>query len=127
MAFELLHGLKSIISTNDLSGYATAARQQFYFVKIDTNGQIIVGTAGGYCIGVVQDNPPALSPGQVCGPGSITKVYCGGSFAAGQNVMSNSTGQCVAATSGSQILGVALTAGVNAYLATILYQPMGKM
>ena len=123
MAYDILGFCKSIKSTNDLF----TVRQQYYFVKIDSNGQIVVCAAGNYSVGVVQDTPKAGDPGLVCGPGALTKVMCGGSFSPGQYVMSNSTGQAVAASSSSHILGIALTAGVLNYIAEIIFQPIGTI
>ena len=105
---------------------ATAAftrPSQYSLVKLDTNGQLAPATAGGYAIGVIQDTPAAGDPGAVCYPGDITKVICGGTFTAGQDVCSDSTGRAVAATSGGYVVGQALTAGAVGFLATIVYQP----
>lgn len=116
MAYEIVK-VKSIKAT------ASFASKQFTFVKLDTSGQIATPSSGGYAIGVVQDKPGAGDPGAVCFPGDITKVICGGSFNAGGDVMSDGNGAAVAGTSGSYILGQALTAGVSGFLADIVYQP----
>ena len=126
MAYDNLGFCKSIKSTNSLF----SPRQQYYFVALDTNGQIIVninnhGNQG--VIGVVQDTPLAGDPGLVCGLGAITKVMCGGTITAGQAVMSDNLGRAVAATSGLQTLGYALTAGAVNYLADIVFQPFGAL
>ena len=49
----------------------------------------------------------------------------GRAFSAGQDVSTDSLGQAVAATSAVSVLGVALTAGVEGYLADIIFQPKG--
>ena len=116
MAFE-------IVRTKSINATATFASKQFTFVKIDTNGQLATPSAGGYAIGVVQDKPGAGSPGAVCFPGDITKVLCGGSFDPGDEVMTDGNGKAVVATSGSFVLGTALSSGANGSLATIIYQP----
>lgn len=120
MAYESLKALKSLVATS------TLAAKQYYFVKLDANGQIVVAGSGNYAIGVVQDKPAAGQVGSVCGPGDVTKVYCGGTFAAGDEVSSDSSGKAVAATSGAFVLGQALTAGADGYVATIIYQPKGS-
>ena len=111
-----------------------AITQQFSFVKLDSSGQIVLGTAGAYCVGVVQDKPGveggltniAGMPGAVALAGNITKVLCGGSFNAGQDVACDANGKCVAATSGAYVLGIALSAGVSGFIADIIFQPKGK-
>lgn len=120
MAFEITTALKSIKAT------ASFASKQFTFVKIDSSGQLATPSSGGFAYGVIQDKPAANDPGSVAGPGSVTKIQCGGSFNPGDEVMSNSSGQAVAATSGSFILGVALAAGANNTVTEILFQPKGS-
>jgi hypothetical protein len=122
MAYELIHSSKSLKAT------ASLVASQFCFVTTDASGQLVLtATAGGYAIGVLQDKPGAGDPGYVCGPGDITKVQCGGTFAAGGRVSSNATGQAVAATSAAAYLGIALTAGAANGVADILFQPQGFM
>lgn len=119
MAYEILTGTKSLKATSSL------ATSQFCFVKLDTSAQIVLAGNGNAAIGVVQDKPAANDPGLVCGPGSITKVQCGGSISAGQQVQSDGSGKAVAAVTGSYVLGWALEAGANNGIATILFQPLG--
>jgi hypothetical protein len=117
MAYEIVK-TKSIKAT-------TAIPSQFVFVKLDSNGQIVVAGSGQYAIGVCQDKPGAGDPGAVCYPGDITKVLCGGSFAAGQDVGSDASGNAVAAVTAGAVLGMALSAGASGSIATIIYQPKG--
>jgi len=122
MAYEIIHGNKSLKAT------ASLVANQFCFVTTDTNGQLVlVSAAGGYAVGVLQDKPGAGDPGFICGPGDITKVQCGGTFAAGGRVSANASGQAVAATSAAAYLGIALTAGSANGVADILFQPQGFM
>jgi hypothetical protein len=112
-----------ILKTKSINVTATFAAKQYTFVKIDTAGQLATPAAGGYAVGVIQDNPIAASPGAVCFPGDITKVHCGGAFNPGDDVGTDGNGYAVAADSGDYVLGVALTTGVNGGLAVIIYQP----
>ena len=120
MAFEIINSLRSFVSGFNALG---PPRYQFYFVSINSSGQLYRTTQGGMAIGVLQDTPRAAEPGGVCGPGSVTKVMCGGAFNAGDYVISDSQGRAVKATSGANFLGQALSAGVLGYLADIIYQP----
>lgn len=115
-SFEIVR-TKSIKSTSDLR------TKQYTFVKLDGSGQIDTPGSGGWCIGVLQDKPNVGDPGAVCYPGDITKVLCGGTFAAGADVMTDGSGQAVAVTTGGFILGQALNAGASAKYAEIVYQP----
>ena len=118
MAVENIHSSKSIKAT------ASLVTSQFCFVTLDSNGQLVLDTtAQGNAIGVLQDKPGAGDPGFVCGPGDITKVQAGGTFAAGARVGSNTTGQAIAATAAGPYLGWALSAGAAGGIATILFQP----
>lgn len=120
--FEIIHSSKSLDSTDSL------VANQFCFVTLDTLGQIVlVSTAGGSAIGVLQDKPGPNDPGFICGPGDITKMQFGGTVAAGQPVASNAFGQAVAATTGQPFLGYALGAGAAGGITHILFQPSGFM
>jgi hypothetical protein len=121
MAFEILR-------TKSINATATFASKQYTFVKIDTSGQLASPNAGQWAIGVIQDKPIAASPGAVCYPGDITKVMVGtGGFNEGDFVTTDASGKAIAAYSGAHILGVALSTGVAASLADIIYQPAGKL
>ena len=117
--------MPEILNTKSIKcGTASLASYQYSFVKIDSSGLLALPSAGGYAVGVLQEKPTAGSPGSVCSPGNVTKVMCGaGGFNAGGDVATDASGYAVAATSGHYVLGIALEAGVNGFLATILYQP----
>lgn len=121
MALEVLHGMKSIVAT------ASFASKQYTFVTLDSNGQAATPSAGAGAVGVMQDKPAASDPGAVCGPGSITKVVAGGSFNAGDMVMTDGDGKAVVATTGSKVLGRATSSGSANKIATILFQPEGTL
>lgn len=113
---------------------------QFKFVKLGSDGNITVCTAGLLAIGVMQDAPVGTTPQPVAsqvrclGP---SKIQAGGTFAAGDKVASDASGKAVAYTgatvftgtpytvSGSQVLGIALEAGANNSDTAILFRPSG--
>ncbi len=118
MAFE------STIRTNSFVTSTSYASKQFCFVAFAALAHTLANpTLGGYAIGVIQDNPASGEPGAVCVPGSITKVQCGGSFNDGDEVSTDANGKAIAAASGDLVLGRAMSAGANATVATILFQP----
>src|SRR6266481_2200889 len=95
-SYELLR-LKSLPATS-------AIANQFLFVKLDTNGGLVLCGSGDFSHGVTQDKPAAGDPTAFCSPGDITKVLCGGTFTAGQDVMSDASGQAVVAASSGSVL-----------------------
>jgi|SRR6185369_4502028 len=118
MAFE------SIIRVNSFVTAISYASKQFCFVAFSSLAATITNpTLGGYAIGVIQSNPVAGEPGDVCVPGSITKVQCAGSFNAGDEVSTDASGKAIGAASGDFVLGRALSAGAASTVATILFQP----
>lgn len=116
MATELAR-FKSIKATSSLT------TKQFCFVKLDSNGQIVLCGNGQYAIGVLQDKPAAGDPGAVCFPGDITKLVLGGTVTAGQDLQSDGNGAAVAAVTGSFVIGQALAGGSSGAIITALYQP----
>lgn len=119
MAYELIRPRPFVVGS-------TFASKQFTFVTLNASAQLATPAAGAYAIGVIQDKP-ASGAAQVCGVGDFSKVVCGGSFSAGDNVATDVNGKAVAAVSGDQILGIAMEAGALNKVATILYQPQGAM
>jgi hypothetical protein len=113
---------------NTISLKATAslvASGQYRFVKLDASGQIVLATEGSNAIGVVQDKPAAGEPGSVALTGSVSKVYCGGSFNPGDYVGADANGNAIGVDTGDFVLGQALTVGANLTVASILFQPRG--
>lgn len=114
--------------------------KQFFFVYLDTDGFLELGTAGRRCTGVIQDAPVGTTAqpiGCQVRTAGTSKVKCGGSFNPGDLLTSDASGQAVKYTgatvftgtpytvSGSQVLGVALETGVNGAIVAMLYQPSG--
>lgn len=129
MASDIIVGPISLpASTNFNTTFASLASRQFTFQKLDTNGQLAAPASGGSVVGVLQDKPVAQGqPGQICGPGSITKVVAGAAVAAGAFVSTDSNGKAVTSTTGAQMLGQALEAASNANdIFAIRFMPMGK-
>ncbi len=124
VAYEVNVGLDfSLPCITDLS----AAGTQFKFLVLGSDGNLAVNAvAGGPCIGVLQDGPVGTSTsprGAAFRYGGISKVQCGGTFAPGDLLASDSAGKAVKYTgatvftgtpyvvSGSNVLGIALSNG----------------
>ena len=117
---------------------------QFCFAALLSTGYVaLASSSGALVLGVIQDTPvgtaaqPTATQIRTGGP---TKVQAGGTFAVGDLLSTNSSGQAVKYTgatvftgtpyvvSGSQVLGIALTAGVStnpATVASMLFRPSG--
>lgn len=114
---------------------------QFYFGVIASGTALVtVAGAGAHPIGVIQDGPvgtAAIPKAVAIRYGGISKVYCGGTFVAGDLLSSDSSGKAIKYTgatiftgtpyvlSGSYIMGQALAAGSNGTLSTMIVNPMG--
>lgn len=115
----------------------TASLQQFTFCAINGSGQLVAPSSGGF--GVVLIDAPSVAASTYSGTDeeysggytvgtpyscivgdSLVKVYFGATIAAGAQIMTNTSGQAVAA-SGGVILGVALEAHVSGDLGLIHY------
>lgn len=132
MAIETNVGLDTTFLANtDLSA------NQFYFVRL-SSGYLVTagaGVTGPRAIGVIQDTPVGTTSVPVRSQvryGGITKVIAGGSFAVGDPISSNTTGQAVKYTAttgsfgtGSQVLGFAVLAGVTGDTSSIIFSPSG--
>lgn len=89
---------------------ADLTAKQFYFVKIDSNGQLDLAGDAADAIGVLQDAPADNDPGLV-GVLGISKVICGGVIAKGGEIGIDTNGKAVAAASGDAVMGYALDTG----------------
>jgi hypothetical protein len=135
MAIETNVGLDTtFLAASDLSG------NQFYFVSVNSSGNLVTagsGVTGPRALGVLQDTPKGTTSATVRAQvryGGISKVIAGGTFAIGDLISSNTTGQAVkytAATNAtgfgtaSQVLGIAVLAGVTGDTSSIIFSPSG--
>lgn len=113
---------------------------QFKFVALGSNGYISLAGAGVRALGVMQDAPvgasgaPVASQVRIAGP---TKVVAGGTFVAGDLLSVDASGKAVKYTkatvytgtpylvSGTQVMGVALSAGSSGEVVAMYLQPSG--
>jgi hypothetical protein len=122
--------LSDIDTTND----------QFAFVVLGTDGYVDLAGAGVRCLGIIQDEvvgstaTPKATQVRIMGP---SKVKCGGSFSPGDLLSSNASGLAVKYTkatvftgtpyivSGTQVMGIALSAGAINETVAMYLQPSG--
>lgn len=85
-------------------GSASLATKQFYAVKLDTDGTVIVGSANGTgLVGVLQNKPVVGAAALVRFIGT-SKVVSGGTIAVGAWVTSTTGGTVVATTSDHDVV-----------------------
>lgn len=102
MAYELP------IMQLSLPAGANLSEKQFYAVKLNASGAIVLAGAGESGVGVLQDAPAAGEVGTV-GVLGIFKAKAGGSITAGNNVTPDGSGLFVNASGSDAIWGMAMT------------------
>lgn len=100
---------------------ADLSAKQYRFMNVNSSGKLILATAGGRVVGVLQNDPDAADePGslQIAG---VSMVMAGGSVTAGDAVASDANGEAVTASGADNIAGIALTtAADDEYCAVLL-------
>lgn len=97
--------------------------KQYYFVDLDSDGDVVVAGAGNTFVGVLGNKPSAAGQAAEVMFSGVVPVVCGGTVAAGAPVKSDSNGKAVTASSGDNAIGRATTAGASGSNANILLQP----
>lgn len=137
MAYEVA-GPASLQISFEAAADLSAA--QYKFVKLDTNGKIVVcDTDGEVALGVLQDNPVAGQAGNVMLYG-VTKVLIKASeaIAAGSAIGTSTAATATAVEStvtgadvGDMMMGILLEAATGSspasVLGTLLLRPMGRV
>lgn len=89
---------------------ADLSAKQFYIVQPNSSGQAVLSAASDLTqIGVLQNKPASGYAGTVQ-VGGITKCIAGAAVAAGSRVTSDASGKAIVATTGKQVIGLAMTA-----------------
>jgi len=86
---------------------------QYLFVDVASDKQIdVVSTKGAKALGILQDKPAAAGRPGCVAIGGVSKVECGGTIAAGGEVISDDDGAALAKDAVSQfVMGTALEGG----------------
>ena len=104
MAYEVPLEVLTLAAGADLSA------NQYYAVKVNASGQIVLAGAGENAIGILQDKPTSGQVGTVMALG-ISKAIYGASVTAGQNLAADASGKLVPASGEAAVIGVALESG----------------
>lgn len=112
---------------NDLTLVASAdlSAQQYRLVKLTSTGIAVANASDLNQVGVLQDKPNALGVAGSVRVDGVSKVRYGGTVAAGDRLTSDASGNAIVATTGKQVCGIALVAGVSGDIGTIFLSPRG--
>lgn len=104
---------------------ADLSAKQFCGVKVNSSGLAVAANATDLNqVGVIQNNPASGQAATVRIAG-VTKAKAGGTVAAGDRVTTDANGAFVAATTGKQVMGVALTGAASGDVFTVLLSERG--
>jgi len=118
--------------------------KQFYFVKLDSSGNVVLcDTAGEQALGVLQNNPAGAGRECAIAVGGVTKVIASATIAVGALIATDASGKAKAAVKGtantadtgaaadplvgSFVLGQAESDGANGALMSVLLRSMGAV
>lgn len=120
MAYE------EIIQSITLEADADLSASQYRFVDITgVHNCGAVAASGQRSIGVLQNKPDAANKAATVAVHGVSKVECGGSVTAGDEVTTDASGKAVTAAGGNHVLGVALDTGADTELIPVLLQYRG--
>lgn len=102
----LIHDGSQTTAAADLS------TKQFYAVKITAARAVNLASSGGEGIYGILQNKPASGDAADVGIIGVTKAIAGGTIAAGDLLMTDTSGKLITATSTNHAVGQALEAGV---------------
>ncbi len=107
---------------------ADLSTNQFHAVRIDSNGQAALATAGQSIAGVLQNKPNAAGvAATIWGPGTLTKMVAGATVAAGADVTPDGTGRAVTAATTNYIIGQATIGGAVGELISVFITQPGRL
>lgn len=100
---------------------------QYLFMKGDTDGMALNDSAGGACLGVLQDKPEDTQIGSL-GISGVSKVIAGAAVTRFDNIASDASGRAVTAASGNYSQGMALEAATAAgQIIAVLLRPQAQL
>jgi hypothetical protein len=100
---------------------------QYKFLKGDTTGVALQDSAGGACIGVLQNKPTDAKIAEV-GIMGVSKVTAGAAVSLWDNVQSDGAGRAITAASGDYSQGIALEAATAAgQIIAVLLRPQAQL
>jgi len=98
---------------------ADLSAKQYFFMQIDSSGNVNVSGDGGVADGVLANKPSASGRAATLAMNGIMKVELGGTVTAGDDVASDSAGKAVVATTGDVKLGTCVVGGASGSVGSI--------
>lgn len=109
-----MFGQESLMSFT-LNASTDLSAKQYYFGKVETDGELGVQTStGGVVCGVIQDAIAVAHAPVAVGFCGVTPIICGAVVTAGDEVTCDSAGKAITATSTNLRHGTALTTSTAA-------------
>lgn len=108
----------------------SAATSQYTIMRATSATQVNITTAATQApLGILQNRPASGQAAEVrVNSGATSKAIAGAAVTAGVEVMSDSTGRCITATTTNEVVGIALSSAANANeLIDVLIRPYHKV
>lgn len=90
---------------------ADLSASQYCGVDYNSSGQAALPSAGGRCVGVLNNDPAAVGRAATIQIGGVARMKLGGTVTAGENVKVDSSGRAVTAAAGEEAFGVCRLGG----------------
>lgn len=117
-AFEEDLETRSVPAASDLS------TKQYYAVKLNTSGQMLLCAADGIAYGILQDKPAAAGRAGLVAVAGISKCVLGGTVAVGDVVNVDTNGKIVSiATGDGRMIGICRVGGSAGQIGCIELRP----
>lgn len=101
--------------------------KQYYAVKLNSTGKLVVAGAGTPIAGVLQDKPSAAGMGGAYGIAGRTAVALGGTATPGAMAAVDSNGKFLDAVSGDIAVGIFAVGGASGEIGFMDIQSIGKI
>lgn len=95
-----------------LKAAADLSAKQFFAVKLDANGDVVLSGDGDLSLGILQ-NAPILGEACEIEMDGISKTVAGAAVAIGAEVAANAAGKLITAVAGKRVVAVALQAAAG--------------
>ena len=112
-------------TTLSLPTSADMSANQFKIVKLTSTGTALANATDLNQIGVQQDKPAAAGLPSCVAISDVSKVKYGGAVTAGDRLTSDASGLAIVATTGKQVVGIALVSGVSGDIGSMVISPRG--
>lgn len=115
------------LETRSVNAASDLSTKQFYFVKLDSSGNITLAGNGDWAYGVLQNKPAAAGRAGIVAVAGVTKVVAGAAITAGTDIGIDSSGRAVPTGTGDTVVGIARDTVSNAgEIVSVELVPQGR-